>query len=136
MFMFAHVRAGKGAMQTACHHDPILHNHGMHDDYIYIVTNQTFETCYDTTQSMLPSYTQTTCCTYCMVRWIMQTIEVHLIDAELLSNFRTWLPCQDILELHIQLFLLLDQQVSLHNFFCLGYQTLLKSLNLLNHLVR
>ena len=57
-----------------------------------------------------------------------------LIDGELLGHLGPWLPRQNVLQLRVQLLLLLDQQLLLHNLLRLGYQPLLQRLDLLDEL--
>lgn len=60
--------------------------------------------------------------------------EILLVNGQLLSDLRTWLTCQQSLQLDVELFLLLNDDVLLDNLLSLLNKTLLKSLNLLEHL--
>jgi len=60
-------------------------------------------------------------------------LQVLLIDGKLFSNLWTWLSSQEVLKLNIELLLLLDDDILLHDFFGLLNQSLLESLNLLKH---
>lgn len=60
--------------------------------------------------------------------------EILLVNGKLLSDLRTWLTCQQSLQLDVELFLLLNDDVLLDNLLSLLNKTLLKSLNLLEHL--
>ena len=60
-------------------------------------------------------------------------LEVLLVDRELLSNLWSRLSSQEVLELNIELLFLLDYDVLLHDLFSLLDQSLLESLDLLEH---
>ena len=60
-------------------------------------------------------------------------LQVLLIDRQLLGNLGTWLSSQEVLELHVELLFLLDDDVLLHDLFSLLDQSLLESLDLLEH---
>ena len=62
-------------------------------------------------------------------------LQVLLVDGKLLGDFWTWLTSQQVLQLKIELLLLLDGDVLLHDFLSLLDESLLKSLDLLNQLV-
>mmetsp|Transcript_69505 Transcript_69505/g.214844 ORF Transcript_69505/g.214844 Transcript_69505/m.214844 type:complete len:568 (-) Transcript_69505:1040-2743(-) len=62
-------------------------------------------------------------------------LQVLAVPGQLLRNFWTRLPGNDVLQLHIKLLLLLDQRILLHDLLCLCYQELLQGLHLLDHLV-
>jgi len=63
-------------------------------------------------------------------------LEVLLVDTQLLSNFGAGLASKQVLKLNIQLLLLLDDHIFLHNLFSLLNQALLQRLNLHEHLPR
>lgn len=60
-------------------------------------------------------------------------LQVLLVNGELLSNFRTWLSGKKVLELDIEFFFLLDNDILLNDFFSLLDESLLESLDLLEH---
>ena len=60
--------------------------------------------------------------------------EVLLVDRQLLSDLGARLPCEQVLQLDIELLLLLDDDVFLNDLFRLLDQALLKRLDLLEHL--
>ena len=60
-------------------------------------------------------------------------LQVLLIDRQLFGNLGTWLSCQEVLELNVELLLLLDDDILLHDLFSLLDQSLLESLDLLEH---
>ena len=61
-------------------------------------------------------------------------LQILLIDRQLFGNLGTWLSSQEVLELNIELLFLLDYDVLLHDLFSLLDQSLLESLDLLEHL--
>ena len=61
-------------------------------------------------------------------------LQVLLIDRELLSDFRSRLSGQEVLELNVELLFLLDDDVLFNDLFGLLDQSLLESLDLLEHL--
>lgn len=62
-------------------------------------------------------------------------LQVLLVNNELLSDFRATLLGQNVLQLNIELFFLLNENILLRNFFSFGDESLLEGLNLLNELV-
>mmetsp|Transcript_22908 Transcript_22908/g.56765 ORF Transcript_22908/g.56765 Transcript_22908/m.56765 type:complete len:207 (+) Transcript_22908:220-840(+) len=62
--------------------------------------------------------------------------QVLLVHRQLLRYLGPGLPRQNVFELHVQLLLLLNEQVFLHHLLRLGDETLLERLDLLDHLVR
>lgn len=62
-------------------------------------------------------------------------LQVLLVNNELLSDFRATLLGQNILQLNIELFFLLNENILLRNFFSFGDESLLEGLDLLNELV-
>ena len=62
-------------------------------------------------------------------------LQVLLIDGQLLSDLRSALLGQDVLQFDVEFFLLLNQNVLLSNFLGLGDEALVETLNLLDHLV-
>ena len=60
-------------------------------------------------------------------------LQILLIDRQLFGNLGTWLSSQEVLELNIELLFLLDYDVLLHDLFSLLDQSLLESLDLLEH---
>ena len=62
-------------------------------------------------------------------------LQVLLVNNKLLSDFRATLLGQNVLQLNIELFFLLNENILLRNFFSFGDESLLEGLNLLNELV-
>mmetsp|Transcript_27535 Transcript_27535/g.44022 ORF Transcript_27535/g.44022 Transcript_27535/m.44022 type:complete len:207 (+) Transcript_27535:1998-2618(+) len=62
--------------------------------------------------------------------------QVLLVHRQLFRYLGPGLPRQNVFELHVQLLLLLNEQVFLHHLLRLGDETLLERLDLLDHLVR
>jgi hypothetical protein len=62
-------------------------------------------------------------------------LEVLLVNLKFLSNLGATLLGKDVLELDVQLFFLLNEHVFFRNFFCFDNQSLLQTLDLLDHFV-
>lgn len=62
-------------------------------------------------------------------------LQVLLVNNKLLSDFRATLLGQNVLQLNIELFFLLNENILFRNFFSFGDESLLEGLNLLNELV-
>lgn len=62
-------------------------------------------------------------------------LQVLLVNNKLLSDFRATLLGQNVLQLNVELFFLLNENILLRNFFSFGDESLLEGLNLLNELV-
>ena len=61
--------------------------------------------------------------------------QIHLVLAQLLSHIGSTLLRQDVLEFNVELFFLLDEHVLFGDFFSLGNQALLQTLDLLDQLI-
>jgi len=66
-----------------------------------------------------------------LVRLLLQVL---LVDRELFSDFRARLSSQQVLQLDVELLLLLDHHIFLHDFFSLFDETFLQGLDLLEEL--
>ena len=66
-----------------------------------------------------------------LVRLLLQVL---LVDRELFSDFRARLPSQQVLQLDVELLLLLDHHIFLHDFFSLFDEAFLQGLDLLEEL--
>jgi hypothetical protein len=57
-----------------------------------------------------------------------------LVDTQLFSDFGAGLASEQVLQLDVELFFLLNNDILFNNLFCLPDKTFLQSLNLLEHL--
>jgi len=72
---------------------------------------------------------------YHLLELLRALFQVLLVHNQLLSDFGTTLLGQDVLELDVKLFFLLDEDILLRDLFSLRNESLLEGLDLLDELV-